>query len=229
MPRALQQSVLPYLGVTANACAWSGIGCVRPVSPAVEGERCSARVRYSRSSSRFSKMIASRSLARISKSPPPGRASRAAFPGPPRSGPAGWPPTGPPRYCRQAGGAAARTVGHADRRGLVQFSVRTGGVHQGGQRPLEARPLRESDQVPLQVRAALDEKSELLAHVLISYRDRIASCRCLATVNSSWRSWSRVRPRVLIAWQLGHSAIICSGWSGPPFARSWIWSTSRIE
>ena len=69
---------------------------------------------------------------------------------------------------------------------------------------------------------------EFLAHVLLSYRDRIASCRCLATVNSSWRSRSRVRPRVLIAWQLGHSAIICSGWSGPPFARSWIWSTSRI-
>jgi len=43
MPGALQQTVLPYLGVMANARAWSGIGCVRPVSPAVEGERCSAR------------------------------------------------------------------------------------------------------------------------------------------------------------------------------------------
>ncbi len=36
MPGALRQTVLPYLGVTANARAWSRIGCVRPVSPAVE-------------------------------------------------------------------------------------------------------------------------------------------------------------------------------------------------
>ena len=58
-----------------------------------------------------------------------------------------------------------------------------------------------------------------LAH---SYRERIASCRRLATVKSSERSRSRVRPRVLIAWQFGHSAIICSGWSGPSLARSWM-------
>jgi hypothetical protein len=35
-------------------------------------------------------------------------------------------------------------------------------------------------------------------------------------------------PRVLLAWQLGHRAIICAGLSGPPWARSWMWSISRI-
>ena len=65
-------------------------------------------VRYSRSSSRFSRMIASASWPWISKIPSTGSRQLAASPGPPlRSG--RWPRTGPPRSRRPAGGAAART------------------------------------------------------------------------------------------------------------------------
>ena len=59
------------------------------------------------------------------------------------------------------------------------------------------------------LRHLASEYAKLAARRLpLLYGSVRASCRYLATANSACRSSSRVRPRVLIAWQLGHSAII---------------------
>lgn len=44
---------------------------------------------------------------------------------------------------------------------------------------------------------------------------RIAWCSRAATLSNSARNASRVLPRVFTAWQFGHSATICEGWSRP--------------
>ena len=41
-------------------------------------------------------------------------------------------------------------------------------------------------------------------------------------------SSSRLAPRVLVAWQLGHRAIIWTGSSSPPSVRLWMWSISKM-
>ncbi len=82
-------------------------------------------------------------------------------------------------------------VDDPDRLALVQLSFRTGELQQGGgQRPLEARPLRELDQIPFQIRAALDEQSELLVHVLFPPRWPLCPQGTLLSPRGIWHEIS---------------------------------------
>lgn len=59
------------------------------------------------------------------------------------------------------------------------------------------------------------------------WRSAAASSACAAVLRRSFNA-ARPAPRVLLAWQLGHNAIMKPGWSRPPWAiATMLWLTDR--